>query len=192
LIVEYRNEWSPLQSGLKALVRSAKPYKEKSCFIDLIEEDGIIPEEMQPLSPTSMQSKLPTEHDMEALNDLYVRLHDVRNYVGGHQQEEMFIDQLIEFVSMLQSKAPIASPQEQFEASKLVRTAMASVPVDFMRSVRRKPKTMIAVAYFFVTVLVVQPLFPAMGAMVSILNEEFLPVFLTFVVLRSHGFCTPR
>jgi hypothetical protein len=177
LTVESRIEWSSLQSGLKALVHSAKPYKEKSCFIELIEEEGIIPEEMQPLSPTSTQSKPPTADDMEALNDLYVRLHDVRNYVGGNQQGQMFIDQLIEFVSMLQSKTPIASPQEQFEASKLVRTAMASIPADFMRGVRREPKTMIAVTYFFVAVLVVQPLFPAMGAMVSILDEKFSTSF---------------
>jgi hypothetical protein len=153
-------------SGLRAVIASIQPYKERSTFIDIIEEEQIISDEMQPLPPTSNISKLPSAEDIEALDSLHAKLLEVREYVTGHQAEENLLDQILEFVTMLQAKVPIMSPHEQFTATKTVRTAMAAVPVAFMRRVRREPETMIAATYFFVTVLVTQPVFPAMGIMV--------------------------
>jgi hypothetical protein len=153
--------------GLKSLVSSMRPYKKQSSFVDIIEEEEIIPDEMQPLPPTSTESRLPTGQDIESLDDLHWKLLEVREYVTGHQEEENMMDQILDFVNMLQAKVPITSPHEQFLATKMIRTAMAATSAGFIRRVRREPEAMIAAAFFFVTVLTTQPVFPAMGTMVS-------------------------
>lgn len=159
------NEWSSLMSGFNALVGSMQTYKAQSSFIDLIEEEAIIPVELQPLPLSCTETKPPTTDDIEALNDLYARLHDVRTYVNGHQVEAGFIGKIIDFITMLQLKSPIISPQEQFMASKWLRPAIISLPISIMQRLRRGPEAMIAAAYFHAAILVVQPFFPALGAM---------------------------
>lgn len=154
--------------GLKTLISSMKPYKEHSVFIDIIDEEDIIPDELQPLPPASTESTLPTAQDVEALSELHSKLAEARDYVSGHQAEESMIDQMLDFVCMLQTIVPIKSPEEQFLATKLLRTAFAAVPPGFLQRVRRQPEPMMAATFFFVTVLVTQPMFPAMGAMVSL------------------------
>lgn len=156
-----------------------KPYQEQSSFIDFIQEEEIIPEEMQPLPPTSTESRLPTTEEIKALDDLWSKLLEVKTYVTGHQAEESMIDQYLEFVSMLQAMVPIKSPEEQFLATKMLRTAMAAVPAGLMNRVRREPEAMMAVVFFFVTVLLTQPMFPAMGTMVSMKMESSRMSMLT-------------
>ena len=168
LTLYHRNEWASLMRGLKSLIISMHPYKEQSSFIDIIDEEEILPEEMQPLPPTSTESKMPTAQDIEALDELYSKLLEVREFVNGHEEEENLVDQILGFVRMLQAKVPIISPDEQFLATKVLRTAMAATPASFIRRMRREPQAMMAAAFFFVTVLVSQPLFPAMGTMVSL------------------------
>jgi hypothetical protein len=90
-------------SGLRAVIASIQPYKERSTFIDIIEEEQIISDEMQPLPPTSNISKLPSAEDIEALDSLRAKLLEVREYVTGYQAEENLLDQILEFVTMLQA-----------------------------------------------------------------------------------------
>lgn len=173
----HRNEWASLTRGFNALMSSMKPYQAQSSFIDIIQEEEIIPEEMQPLPPHSTESRLPAAEDIEALGGLRSKLLEVKEYVAGHRVEESMIDQYIEFVSMLQATVPIKSPEEQFLTTKMLRTAMAAVPVGLMNRMRREPEAMMAVAFFFVTVLVTQPMFPAMGTMVGFSNGNFSRVY---------------
>jgi hypothetical protein len=174
--------------GIKTIVASMQPYKDQSCFVDLIEEQAIIPERMQPLPPHTTEPSKPAIDDVEALTRLLLVLKDVRQYVlgSGNQDEADLVDTIVAFVNMLQSKILMTSTEEQFQASRMIRTAIVAVPAKFLRRVRKVPTTMIAAAYFFATTLVVQPLFPAMGAMVCYSNS-FIYFMLMFLVLRSNS-----
>jgi hypothetical protein len=154
--------------GIKTIVASMQPYKEHSCFVDLIEEQAVIPKNMQPLPPHTTETSKPVTKDVEALTGLLLVLNDVKQYVSGsgNQDEADLVNTIVAFVNMLQNKIPMTSTEEQFQASRMIRTAIVAVPAKFLRRVRKVPTTMIAAAYFFATTLVVQPLFPAMGAMV--------------------------
>jgi hypothetical protein len=177
-------------SGLKALVGSMHTYTAQSSFIDLIEEEAIIPAELQPLPLSCTETKPPTTDDIEALHDLYPRLQEVRIYVKGHQVEAGFIGKIIDFITMLQLKSPMISPQEQFMASRWLRPAIISLPISIMQRLRREPQAMIAAAYFHVAILIVQPFFPALGAMASFPEKTSLADYANFcsssAAWRSH------
>lgn len=144
-----------------------QPFAEKSHFVTLIEEQAVIPDELQPLPPTSEHSAKPHLDDINALTELTERLEDVKDYVVGHEEETGLIDQIIEFALMLRTKVPMTSTEEQFSSSRLLRVALVTIPVALLRRVRRDPLSIVVAAHFYAAALAVQPLFPAMGAMAS-------------------------
>jgi hypothetical protein len=168
----HRKEWSSLSHGIRTIQATMTPYKENSAFINLIEEQDVIPDNLQPLPPTSTESPHPTHEDMSALDELLRHLEDVKHYIRGHEEEENLLDQIIKFAMMLKGKIPMTSTSEQFEASRMLRIALITVPNSLLSRIRREPRTIVVAAYFYTSALAVQPLFPAMGAMV------FPPSFL--------------
>ncbi|RDL36205.1 Uncharacterized protein BP5553_06817 [Venustampulla echinocandica] len=158
-------EWASLTHGIGVIQTTMRPYKENSCFVNLIEARDVVPEALQPLPPTSTESEEPAEEHVDALKELIVRLHDVKRYIEGHEEEQKLLDQIIGFAMMIESKLPMTSTHEQFESSKMLRMAIITVPPKLLQRVRRDPATIIVAAYFFAATLAVQPLFPAMGAM---------------------------
>jgi hypothetical protein len=142
---------------IKTIVASMEPYIYHSCFIGLIEEQAVIPEDKQPYPPSCTETPSPSVEDIEALNELLAKLKDVKQHVSssGHQDEVDLINALVGFVYMLQSKIPMTGTEEQYRSSRVIRTAIVSVLPKFLRRVRREPTTMIAAAYYFATALVV-------------------------------------
>lgn len=144
-----------------------EPYKERSCFINLIEERHVVPDELQPLPPTTTESEMPKMEDTAALLELIARLDEVSAYISGHEDEEKILEQITSFALMLQRKLPMTDTSEQFEASRMLRFACINLPSTLLKKVRREPRAIITAAYFFAAAMAVQPLFPAMGAMVG-------------------------
>ncbi|KAH6671683.1 hypothetical protein B0J14DRAFT_78958 [Halenospora varia] len=158
-------EWSSLTHGIHTIEASMEPYKERSCFINLIEERHVVPDELQPLPPTTTESEMPKMEDTAALLELIARLEEVSAYISGHEDEEKILEQITSFALMLQRKLPMTDTSEQFEASRMLRFACINLPSTLLKKVRREPRAIITAAYFFAAAMAVQPLFPAMGAM---------------------------
>lgn len=143
-----------------------RPYKENSCFVNLIEASEVVPGNLRPLPPLSTESKAPAEEHVNALKELIERLHEVKRFIEGHEEEEELLDRIIDFATMIQGKLPMTSTDEQFESSRMLRISIVTIPPKLLRRVRRDPPAIIVSAYFFTAALAVQPLFPAMGALV--------------------------
>ncbi|KAG9237986.1 hypothetical protein BJ875DRAFT_515840 [Amylocarpus encephaloides] len=160
-------EWSSLTHGIRAIQGSMRPFMEQSAFISLIEEQDVTPEHLQPLLPTATDTDKPDPQNISDLDELLLRLQDVKSYLTGYnaEQELELLEKIIEFTTTLRSKTPMTRVEDQFETSKLLRMAVVTLPPTLSRKIRRDPKAMVVSAYFYGTALVVQPLFPAMGAM---------------------------
>lgn len=156
-----------------------QPFAEKSHFVTLIEEQAVIPDDLQPLPPTSDHSSEPHLDDINAITELIERLGDVKDYVVGYEEETGLIDQILEFALMLRAKVPMTSTEDQFSSSRLLRVALVTIPVALLRRVRRDPLSIVVAAHFYAAALAVQPLFPAMGAMASF-SATILVALLTF------------
>ncbi|CAG8958598.1 hypothetical protein HYFRA_00009915 [Hymenoscyphus fraxineus] len=130
-------EWSSLTHGIHAIQSTMQPYADRSHFVTLIEEQAIVPPELQPLPPTSEHSAEPNRNDIEALDELISRLGEVKIYVEGHEEELSLLDKILDFALMLKAKVPMTNTDEQYSSSRLLRVALVTIPVNLIRRVRR-------------------------------------------------------
>lgn len=141
-----------------------EPWKHESQFGDFIAEQSTFP--TAPPSPAPGAKKLsgPRKQDLAALQLAYAQLQKVEAHLVAHNEDPKAIQQLMSFVRAVRKVSPNHTAAQRFEMLNPLRAWLFWLPVMFLQQTRGSPSALIILAHYYTVALVVEPLFPEVGA----------------------------
>ena len=141
-----------------------QPWKNESQFGDFIAEQSTFP--TAPPSPAPGAKKLsnPRKADLDALQRAYAQLQRVEVHLKENNEDVKAIQQLMSFVRGVRKVSPSHTAAQRFEMLNPLRAWLFWLPVMFLQQTRGSPSALVILAHYYTVALVVEPLFPEVGA----------------------------
>jgi hypothetical protein len=141
-----------------------QPWKNESQFGDFIAEQSTFPTEQPSPNPNAKQLTQPQRRDLEALALAYARLQKVEEHLKSNNEDTKAIVQLMTFVRGIRKVTPNHTAAQRFEMLNPLRQWLFWLPVSFLQQSRGSPSALVTLAHYYTVALVVEPLFPEIGA----------------------------
>lgn len=141
-----------------------QPWKNESQFGDFIAEQSTFPTAPPSPDPASKKLSQPRKQDLDALQRAYVQLQKVEAYLKENKEETKAITQLMSFVRGVKKVSPSHTAAQRFDMLNPLRAWLFWLPVMFLQQTRGSPSALVILAYYYTIALVVEPLFPEVGA----------------------------
>jgi hypothetical protein len=141
-----------------------QPWKNESQFGDFIAEQSTFP--TAPPSPAPGAKKLsnPRKADLDALQRACAQLQKVEMHLKENNEDVKAIQQLMTFVRGVRRVSPSHTAAQRFEMLNPLRAWLFWLPVMFLQQTRGSPSALVILAHYYTVALVVEPLFPEVGA----------------------------
>jgi len=139
-------------------------WQNESQFGDFIAERSTFP--TAPPSPAPGGKKLsnPRKQDLDALQSAYTQLQRVEAHLKENNEDPKAIQQLMTFVRGVRKVSPSHTASQRFDLLNPLRTWLFWLPVMFLQQPRGSPSALVILAHYYTVALVVEPLFPEVGA----------------------------
>jgi hypothetical protein len=150
--------------GTSSVIDAMQPWKNESQFGDFIAEQSTFP--TAPPSPLPGGKKLsnPRKADLDALSRAYGQLQRVESHLKENGKDVKAIQQLMNFVRSVRKVSPSHTAAQRFEMLNPLRAWLFWLPVMFLQQTRGSPSALVILAHYYTVALVVEPLFPEVGA----------------------------
>jgi hypothetical protein len=150
--------------GTSSVIDAMQPWKNESQFGDFIAEQSTFP--TAPPSPAPGGKKLsnPRKQDLESLQRAYAQLQKVEAHLKGNGEDLKAIQQLMSFVRGVRKVSPSHTAAQRFEMLNPLRAWLFWLPIIFLQQTRGSPSALVILAHYYTIALVVEPLFPEVGA----------------------------
>lgn len=146
------------------VIDAMQPWKCDSQFGDFIAEKCTFPTALPSPIPGEMNFQ-PQKKDLDSLEQAYVQLQKVERYFEeGEQTFKDAIQQLRLFIQRVREVSPHHTAAQRFEMLDPLRAWLFWRPVMLLKQFRASPSALMTVAYYYTIALVVEPLFPEIGA----------------------------
>jgi hypothetical protein len=140
-----------------------QPWKNESQFGDFIAEQSTFP--TAPPSPVPNKALTqPRKQDLETLQRAYGQLQHVERVLQENKEDTKAITQLMSFVRGIRKVTPSQTAAERFEMLNPLRAWLFWLPVIVLQRARGNPYALVTLAYYYTVALVVEPIFPEVGA----------------------------
>jgi len=138
-------------------------WKNESQFGDFIAEQSTFP--TAPPSPLpNKKLTQPRKEDLETLQRAYSQLQAVVTILGERGEDTNSIKQLMSFVRGIRKVTPAHTAAQRFEMLNPLRAWLFWLPVMYLQQPRKSPYALVILAYYYTVALVVEPIFPEVGA----------------------------
>jgi hypothetical protein len=146
------------------VIDAMQPWKNESPFGDFIAEQSTFP--TAPPSPAPGAKKLsnPRKQDLDALQGAYAQLQKVESHLKANREDTKAISQLMNFVRSVRKVSPSHTAAQRFEMLNPLRCWLFWIPTMFLQQTRGSPSALVILAQYYTVALVVEPLFPEVGA----------------------------
>ncbi|KAG9243468.1 putative ubiquitin carboxyl-terminal hydrolase 2 [Calycina marina] len=156
--------WTQLMHGTSSVIDAMQPWKNESQFGDFIAEQSTFP--TAPPSPIPNATKLTNlrKADLDSLHRVYAQLRKVEAHLKDNSEDVKAIQQLMNFIRSVQKVTPNHTAAQRFEMLNPLQAWLFWLPVMFLQQTRGSPSALIILAHYYTTALVVEPMFPEVGA----------------------------
>lgn len=156
--------WASLVTGTKTVIQAMQPWRHESLFADYIAEHTPMPNKnfMSPIS-SPISPETGREHSV-ILSDIQSALQRLQPYLNRHDQEGKWVDQLRAYIDRLRASSPAQTPEEQFNQLYALRKWLFWVPISLLAAKRGDVNVLVVLAHFYATALMLEPMFPDIGA----------------------------
>ncbi|CAK7220712.1 hypothetical protein SBRCBS47491_004280 [Sporothrix bragantina] len=154
--------WTQLMQGTRSVIEAMDPWKHESQFGDFIAESSTFP--TAPPSPVpDHKPSQPRKEDLEVFQRTIQQLQKVETFLKHNKQDFQAISQLITFLkgARKESNTPVA---QQFARLRPLRDWLFWNPVRFFQNAGASPASLISIAHLYTVALVMERLFPEIGA----------------------------
>lgn len=141
-----------------------QPWKNESQFGDFIAEQSTFPTAPPSPAPGSKKLSNPRKADLDSLQRAYVQLQEVEAHLRENAEDVKAIQQLMSFVRGVRKVSPSHTAAQRFEMLNPLRAWLFWLPVMFLQQTRGSPSALVILAHYYTVALVVEPLFPEVGA----------------------------
>ena len=140
-----------------------QPWKNESQFGDFIAEQSTFP--TAPPSPVpNKKFNQPTKQDIEALQQCFSHLQNVQQAMAEQGEDTRLVVDLINFVRGIRKVSSAHNAAQRFEMLNPLREWLFWLPVMYLQQPRVSPYSLLVLAYYYTVALVVEPIFPEVGA----------------------------
>ncbi len=146
------------------VIDAMQPWKHESQFGDFIAEQSTFPTAPPSPVPNSKALTQPRKQDIEALQRAYGQLQHVESILAASKEDTKAISQLMTFLRGVRKVTPSQTAAERFEMLNPLRAWLFWLPVMFLQRARENPYALVTLAYYYTVALVVEPIFPEVGA----------------------------
>ena len=158
-----RMDWAILLTLYK-VIDAMQPWKNESQFGDFIAEQSTFPTAPPSPAPGSKKLSNPRKQDLDALSQAYGQLQRVEAHLKANNEDFKAIQQLMTFVRGVRKVSPSHTAAQRFEMLNPLRAWLFWLPVMFLQQTRGSPSALGILAHYYTVALVVEPLFPEVGA----------------------------
>lgn len=141
-----------------------QPWKNESQFGDFISEQSTFPTAPPSPAPGSKKLSNPRKADLDSLQHLYAQLQKVETHLKETGEDGKAIQQLMSFVRGVRKVSSSHTAAQRFEMLNPLRAWLFWLPVMFLQQTRGSPSALVILAHYYTVALVVEPLFPEVGA----------------------------
>jgi len=141
-----------------------QPWKNESQFGDFIAEQSTFPTAPPSPLPGSSQLSNPRKADLDSLQRAYAQLQRVETHLKENGEDVKAVQQLMSFVRGVRKVSPSHTAAQRFEMLNPLRAWLFWLPVMFLQQTRGSPSALVILAHYYTVALVVEPLFPEVGA----------------------------
>jgi hypothetical protein len=156
--------WTQLMHGTSSVIDAMQPWKNESQFGDFIAEQSTFPTAPPSPAPNSAQLSQPRKQDLDALQRAYAQLQKVEAHLKDNKEDTKAISQLLSFVRGVRKVSPAHTAAQRFEMLNPLRVWLFWLPVMFLQQKQGSPYALVILAHYYMVALVVEPLFPEVGA----------------------------
>lgn len=156
--------WTQLMHGTSSVIDAMQPWKHESQFGDFIAEQSTFPTAPPSPSPGAKKLSAPRKSDLDALQKAYIQLQKVEAHLKANREDVKSIQQLMTFVRGVRKVSPSHTAAQRFEMLNPLRSWLFWLPVMLLQQTRGSPSALIILAHYYTIALVVEPLFPEVGA----------------------------
>jgi hypothetical protein len=166
LICMQREHSPPLVKLLtvRQVIDAMEPWKNESQFGDFIAEQSTFPTAPPSPAPGSKKLSNPRKADLDSLQRAYTQLQKVEVHLKENGEDVKAIQQLMSFVRGVRKVSPSHTAAQRFEMLNPLRAWLFWLPVMFLQQTRNSPSALVILAHYYTVALVVEPLFPEVGA----------------------------
>ena len=141
-----------------------QPWGNESLLLDfVVREMDVFSDETKCSAENSEDIKMRSEH-VTKLQRLHGLLEHVNSNLTSDDQDSKLLEKLISYVQRLRSFNIAQSAEDQFTRLYALRKWLFWVPADLLQARRNDPSALLVLAYFFTTMLELEPIFPKIGA----------------------------
>jgi hypothetical protein len=141
-----------------------QPWKNESQFGDFIAEQSTFPTAPPSPAPGSKKLSNPRKADLDSLQRAYTQLQRVEAHLRDNGEDLKVIQQLMSFVRGVRKLSPNHTAAQRFEMLNPLRTWLFWLPVMLLQQNQGSPSALVILAHYYTVALVVEPLFPEVGA----------------------------
>lgn len=141
-----------------------QPWKNESQFGDFIAEQSTFPTAPPSPIPNARELSQPRKVDLEALQNAYGQLQHVEKVLEECGEDTKAILELKSFVKSIRKVSASQTPAERFEMLNPLRTWLFWLPITYLQQAQENPYALVVLAYYYTIALVVEPIFPEVGA----------------------------
>lgn len=146
------------------VIDAMQPWKHESQFGDFIAEQSTFPTAPPSPAPNAKKLSTPRKNDLDALQRAYTQLQKVEAHLKANREDVKAIQQLMTFVRGVRKVSPSHTAAQRFEMLNPLRSWLFWLPVMFLQQTRGSHSSLIILAHYYTVALVVEPLFPEVGA----------------------------
>jgi len=156
--------WTQLMHGTSSVIDAMQPWKDESQFGDFIAEQSTFPTAPPSPAPGSKKLSNPRKTDLDSLQRAYAQLQKVESHLKESGEDLKAVQQLMSFVRSVRKVSPNHTAAQRFEMLNPLRAWLFWLPVMFLQRTQGSPSALIILAHYYTVALVVEPLFPEVGA----------------------------
>jgi hypothetical protein len=156
--------WTQLMHGTSSVIDAMQQWKNESQFGDFIAEQSTFPTAPPSPAPGGKKLSSPRKQDLESLSRAYAQLLRVETHLKENNEDPKAIQQLMTFVRGVRKVSPSHTAAQRFEMLNPLRTWLFWLPVLFLQQSRGSPSALVILAHYYTVALVVEPIFPEVGA----------------------------
>lgn len=141
-----------------------QPWKNESQFGDFIAEQSTFPTAPPSPVPNAKSLTQPRKQDLDALQHAFTQLQHVETILSESKEDPKAISQLMSFIRGIRKVTPSQTAAQRFEMLNPLRAWLFWLPVMYLQQARESPYALVVLAYYYTVALVVEPIFPEVGA----------------------------
>jgi len=141
-----------------------QPWKHESQFGDFIAEQSTFPTAPPSPNPGAKKPSAPRKADLDALQRAYTQLQKLEGYLKANREDVKSVQQLMTFIRGVRKVSPSHTAAQRFEMLTPLRSWLFWLPVLFLQQTHGSPSALVILAHYYTVALVVEPLFPEVGA----------------------------